>query len=165
MSNIPKNRKHLNELIEKNFDNLMSELKNLENNQFDLKCDENFTIRDIIAIRIWWSESVVKWIEKGKLGKHFDLPAKGYNWRETPALNQSIAEKSKKIRPFTLIKRLQKNKDNLTLTIESLSQKELEKVGVFLWAGKWPLMRWISMSSSTQFQSARKMIRKAVKAA
>jgi hypothetical protein len=50
--------------------------------------------------------------------------------------------------------------------IATLPDAELLEVGVFEWAGKkWPVSRWISVNTATQYTSARKFIRRALRQA
>ncbi len=162
MSNIPQNRSHLMELIDGHFDKLLRELEDIDDTSAAAMCDEDFSIKDILAVRVWWSEAVIKWIKAGQQGKTLPIPAKGYSWKETPALNLATAQSSKTKKTYTDIKRkLIASKRKVCKLIESLSDEELTQVGVYEWAGKWPVMRWVSVSTSTQYDGARKLIRKA----
>lgn len=163
MSNIPKNRKHLLELIDKHSAKLWLLIDELSEQQGKMKVDEDFSIKDIIVIRIWWLSSVQKWIKDGQKGKSFPLPAEGYSWQETPALNLAIAHQNKSQTLSESRKKLKQSLSRLLKLIESLSDQELTQKDQFEWTGKWPLMRWISVSSSSQFDGAVKLIRKALK--
>jgi hypothetical protein len=44
-----------------------------------------------------------------------------------------------------------------------LSDRELRRVGVFAWAGKHPVARWVSMNTATQYASARGLVRRALR--
>ena len=48
-------------------------------------------------------------------------------------------------------------------TIDSLDDRELLDVGVFLWAGKYPISRWVSINTTRQYLTARKFIRRALR--
>lgn len=165
MSNIPKNRAHLLELIESRFTKLWRLIEPLSEDEGKLPVDEDFSIKDIIALRVWWGESVVKWIKAGQLGKAVITPAKGYTWRQTPALNIAIATKYKTMTLANARKKLRTGKNSVVKTIGTLSDEELEELEVFDWTGKWPVMRWISVGTSTQYDGAARQIRKALKAA
>ena len=45
-----------------------------------------------------------------------------------------------------------------------LTDRQLLRVGVFDWSGKWAVLRWVSVNTATQYVSARKMIRRALRA-
>ena len=78
MSNIPQNRDHLLDLITAHYAKLRKLIKDLSDEQGNLKVDETFSIKDLIVIRIWWLEAVQRWITDGLEGKTFPLPAGGF---------------------------------------------------------------------------------------
>lgn len=163
MSNIPKNRSDLVQLIETHFSKLATEFDGLDEKDASLMCDADFSIKDILAVRLWWTRAVMRWVEAGRRGEVPETPAEGYNWRETPALNKNIAQLAAKQPYEEICRELAQEKDALMQLIGSLSDKELTEAGQFDWAGKWPVMRWISIGTSSQYDGARKLIRKAMK--
>lgn len=165
MSSIPKNRAHLVDLVETQFSKLWVLIEALTEQDSSLPVDEEHSIKDIIATRVWWSAAVVKWILAGQKGKNLDIPAKGYNWQQTPELNRHIAESSRDKSFASLKKTLKANKTKVLRVVEGLADDELQDKGVFSWTGKWPVMRWISVGTSSQYAGATRQIRKALKAA
>ncbi len=165
MSNVPKNRDHLIELIESKFEKLTLVLTTLSEEDSQLLVDDDFSVKDIVALRVWWSNAVYQWVTKGRKGESFAVPDKHYGWRETPALNRRTARENQAIDLKKNMSSLKRNKTKLIKLVSSLDDDELTKVGVYEWAGKWPIMRWISMGSSSQFDSATKLIRTALKKA
>lgn len=164
-SSIPKSRDDLIYLVETRFSKLKSELEQVSEQRSTLMCDEDFSIKDVLAVRLWWTRAVMEWIAAGRAGKAPVTPAEGYTWRETPALNKSIAAKSRKRRFAKICGDLAREQKRILRLIDSLSAEELTEPGYFEWAGKWPIMRWISISTSSQYDGARKLIRKALKQA
>ena len=79
MSNIPKNREHLLDLITSHFRKLWKLIENLDEQQAGLAVDDDFTIKDLLVIRIWWLTAVQRWITDGREGKSFPLPAEGFS--------------------------------------------------------------------------------------
>lgn len=163
MSNIPTCRSDLLLLINKHYSKLSDELKSLETKHALLACEKDFSIKDIIAIRLWWTLAVIRWIEQGKKGEEPDIPAKGYSLQKMQPLHEMIARESQQTVMHSLIADLQNAVERLVATIDSLSDDELTIVGQFAWAKRWPVMRWISIGTSSQYQSARSLIRKALK--
>lgn len=163
MSSIPVDRTHLISLINSQFDKLWRLIEPITKDEALYTVDDDFTIKDLIAIRVWWSASLVKWVKSGQRGKTMALPALGYTWRDTPALNRKIAEESRTKSFAFLRKQLAANKDHILALVSELSDAELEQLDVYDWAGKWPIMRWISVSSSSQYAGATRQIRKALR--
>ena len=163
MSKIPKNRQHLIELVEQNFAKLAQQVRLLDFDNANRVCVDELTIKDILAIRLWWCKAVCDWIEAGRKGIEIALPAEGYTWQQTPALNADIAENSQEIPYNQIIDDLYKVKSEIMRMIDQLDDRELTELNMFSWTDKWPVMRWISVNTSTQFETAAAYIRKALK--
>ena len=41
------------------------------------------------------------------------------------------------------------------------TRDELVEVGVFAWAERWPVARWVSVNTATQYETLRKRVRAA----
>ena len=166
MSTIPKSRDELINIIQINFDKLISDLDDYGPKVSKLKTENNWTVKELLGIRAWWTSAVVKWVRDGKKGKHPVTPAKGYSWKETPRLNDDIANERKKDSYEAIRKKLKREHTVLLKTTDSLSEHELMNQGVFEWAGdKWPVSRWLSVNTARQYTTARKFVRKAIKEA
>jgi hypothetical protein len=163
VSSIPKSRADLYQLIEANFTKLSELLNELEDRHWSRPCDESFTVKEIVAIRLWWTRAVCKWVKSSGSGRSISIPASGYTWRQTPELNLSIAAQSSKQTPKQLMGKLKLAKKNVLLVLDELSDKELTNTGVYDWCGKWPIMRWVSVNTSSQYAGAYRLIKKAIK--
>lgn len=49
--------------------------------------------KDVLAYLIEWEQMVLSWYRAGLRGEVPELPALGYKWNQTPALNRAIYEK------------------------------------------------------------------------
>ena len=158
---IPKTRQELVELIESEFSKLDAELNHVDDKLAQRVCVDSWTIKDLLAVRLWWSRSVLNWIDKGRQDKVPITPAKGYRWKETPCLNNDIVEKARGRSYQAIRKDLKKQFKRLLSTIESLTDHDLLNVGVYQWAGNYPVSRWLSINTARQYHTARAFIRKA----
>ncbi len=161
MSTIPKTRKELVNMIENNFAKLEEELDEAGDGVASLICVDDWSVRDLLAVRAWWTENVVKWVEQGRRGKTPVTPAKGYRWRETPRLNADIVEAAKTQSYGTIRGRLKRGVKRTLKLIDELDDRELLQVGAFEWAGKFPISRWLSLNTARQYVTARSFVRKA----
>ena len=160
---IPRTRSELTDLVETSFAKLRQELEQAGPGLARLPCVEDWSVKDLLAVRAWWTESVVDWIEAGRRGETPVTPAAGYAWRETPRLNADTVAKAWD-RSYDRIRgQLERGVARVLRTIDALSDRELLRPGVFEWAGKWPIARWISVNTATQYASARTMIRRALR--
>ena len=107
--------------------------------------------------------TVIDWIEAGRAGERPVTPAAGYGWSETPQLNADIVAAARGESFGEVRKRLEIAYRRVQPTIEALDDRELLDSGVFEWAGKWPLARWISINTARQYTTARTYIRRALR--
>ncbi len=121
-------------------------------------------MRELLAVRAWWTESVVRWIRAGQRGEVPVTPAPGYRWRDTPRLNASIVRRARSQAYGTIAGRLARGYGRVLATIDALDDRSLLEAGVFEWAGSYPVSRWISINTARQYVTARSYVRKALRA-
>lgn len=160
---IPKTREELVGQVERSYRKLRDELEGAPADLPERRCVDDWTVKDLLAVRTWWTERVVDWIEAGREGREVVLPAEGYGWSETPRLNEALVEEDRATPYPELRDRLQTGYERVCRTIDGLSDRELLEPGVFEWAGKWPLARWISMNTGRQYATARTYVRRALR--
>ncbi len=124
-------------------------------------CIDDWTVKDLLAVRAWWSEAVVAWIELGRRGGTPVTPAEGYRWRETPRLNRDLVQAARRQSYRGVRARLLTGYDQVVATIDALDDVELLTVGHFAWAGRYPIRRWISLNTTRQYTTARTYVRRA----
>ena len=158
---IPKTRKELLNLIEAEFHKLDAELRDVDAELADRICVDDWSIKDMLAVRLWWTRNVLNWVEKGKQGKHPVTPEKGYRWKETPRLNADIVSNSRSRSFESIVTALHRQYSRLLATIDGLNDSELLDIGTFEWAGRYPISRWLSINTARQYHTARSYIRRA----
>ena len=160
---IPQTRQELTQQVTDAFSKLRAELDGVDADAGELPCVDEWSVKDLLAVRAWWTESVVSWIEAGRRGEALPLPAPGYAWNETPRLNADVVAAAR-AQPLRKIRaRLEKGVERVLATIDALDDRELLEAGAFAWAGKWPIARWISMNTARQYTTARSFIRGALR--
>ncbi len=126
-------------------------------------CVDDWSVKDLLAVRAWWTASVVDWIDAGRRGETPTTPADGYRWTETPRLNADIVGRSRRESYKSVRGRLEAGIERALSLIDSLSDEELLSAGAFEWAGKYPLARWLSINTTRQYTTARTYVRRAMK--
>jgi hypothetical protein len=160
---IPSTREQLVDYVTTSFEKLRAELDGAGPGAGRLPCADDWSVKDLLAVRAWWTESVVEWIEAGRRGESPVTPAPGYRWKETPRLNADVVRRTRRQSYRAVRSRLDRGYTVVLDTIAALDDRELLEVGAFEWAGKWPLARWISINTARQYVTARSFVRKALR--
>ncbi len=159
----PTTRTELTQGLETAFEKLAKELRGRDAAFGARIAVDDWTVRDVLAIRAWWAERVVEWIEAGQRGETFPLPAEGFRWNETPRLNAEVVARSQGATLAETWLRLEEAIAAVHTTIDSLTDTELFEVEIFSWAERWPVSRWLAINSTRQLTTARTLIRKAAR--
>ncbi len=160
---IPKTRQELTEQLTLSFGKLRKELDGAGPRAGSLPCVDDWTVKDLLAVRVWWTESVVAWIRTGRAGRTPVTPTEGYGWSETPRLNADIVKATRRESYRSVRARLDRGFESVMTLVDDLKDRELLEVGVYPWAGKYPLRRWISLNTVRQYTTARTFVRRALR--
>jgi hypothetical protein len=160
---IPKTRAELVDLTRTSFEQLSAELDAAAEDLGGLHCVDDWTVKDLLAVRTWWTEHVIGWVEAGRRGENPVTPAEDYKWNETPRLNADIVIAARGESYASIRSRLEKGYAGVMQTIDSLNDRQLLEAGTFEWAGKYPISRWISINTARQYTTARTFIRRALR--
>jgi hypothetical protein len=95
----------------------------------------NRNIRDVLAHLLHWHLLFLSWYEVGMKGEKPEMPAKGYSWKDTPALNLFIWEKYQSTPLQEIMEQLGQSYQKLQLIIEKHSDTELFEKKRFKWTG------------------------------
>lgn len=148
-------------MTKRSFAELVLELDDLGPRGGSLPCTEEWDVKGLLAVRAWWTESVLEWIAEGRRGRVPVTPAAGYRWNETPRLNADIVRAAGRESYAAGRARLERLGRRVLRTIDRLDDRELLEVGTFAWAGRYPLARWLSLNTARQYTTARALIRRA----
>ena len=160
---IPKTRQELIDDVVSSFTKLSQDLDRGGEQLADMICVDDWSTRDMLAVRVWWTEHVVQWVGAGLRGESPVTPAKGYRWRETPRLNADIIKQSRGVSFPQLRKRLEVGYHSVLDIIARLDDKQLLEQRVFPWAGSYPVSRWLSINTARQYTTARSFVRRVIR--
>jgi hypothetical protein len=160
---IPKTRTELTSQARSSYEKLRAELDAAGSGVAELTCVDDWSVKDLLAVRAWWTTHVIDWVEAGRRGERPVTPAAGYQWRETPRLNADVVIENRQRSYDSIRAQLEQGFHRVMDTIDSLDDRELLEVGVFPWAGKYPISRWISINTTRQYLTARTYIRRGLR--
>ncbi|MFA4927956.1 MAG: ClbS/DfsB family four-helix bundle protein [Patulibacter sp.] len=141
---------------------LSAELADVERaGESTLPCADDWTVKDVVAVRVAWAEMTRRWIEAGLRGEHPPTPAAGYSWRDTPRLNAAIVARERETPLAALRDRLDAAVDDCLDLAARLDGPDLLEVHRYTWTRSWPIVRWIHANTTAQQTSALRLIRRA----
>ena len=160
----PKSKSDLLELSNKNFQKLFDfiEEKSKEEQLKEFpKGTMNRNIRDVLVHLHHWHLMMLEWYKVGMLGEKPEMPAKGYTWKTTPELNKWIWEKHQNIELKKAKSLLKKSFKNVQKIIEKHSNEELFEKKRYKWTGSTSLGAYLISATSSHYDWAYKLIKKA----
>lgn len=120
----------------------------------------DWSVKDVLAHLVEWEQMCLGWYRAGLDGAVPPLPAPGFKWNQTPALNQQIYEQYRD-RPLNEIMTLfHDSHSEIAFVIEGLSNDVLFTPGVYAWTGKNTMGTYFVSATSSHYLWARKEIRK-----
>lgn len=162
----PKTKKELLALSQANYRKLLDFIESLSemerHQEFPLGyLNRNST--DVLAHLHHWHLLVLDWYAVGMSGKKPDMPAKGYTWKTVPELNRAIWEKYREVNYPNVKKLLDSSFIAIQNLIETHSDEELFEKKKYQWTGTTSLGAYLISATSSHYDWAYKLIRKASK--
>lgn len=162
----PKTKAELIHLSNLNFDKLITFINSfddkLQRKEFP-KGTMNRNIRDVLAHLHHWHLMMLQWYAIGMSGQKPEMPAKGYTWKTTPDLNLEIWKKYLN-EDLELIKnKLQESFLALQEVISNNTNEELFTKKKYKWTGTTSLASYLISATSSHYDWAYKLIKKAKK--
>lgn len=122
----------------------------------------NRNIRDVLAHLHHWHLMMLEWYRVGMSGEKPDMPARGYTWRTVPDLNRTIQKKYCDVDLKVIRDQLDDSYHEIQALIASHSDEELFEKKRYAWTGSTSLGSYFISSSSSHYEWARKLIKKAM---
>lgn len=162
----PKTKTELLDLGQANFERLNNWIEQLDKTEQQKDFPPgtlNRNIRDVLMHLHHWHLMMMNWYEVGMAGQKPDMPAKGYTWKTTSDLNQWIFEKSRKTSLAKAKELFATTHYQLRTIIEKHSDEELFEKKRYKWTGSTSLGAYLISATSSHYDWAWKLIRKAKK--
>lgn len=156
-----RNKKELVEFGKREYQRLLNLVSNLTPSQRDTEfIFDNRTTKDLIAHIYAWQLLAHTWYKEGIAGKKPKIPAPGYTFKETPALNEKLYQEYKKITWSELEKKFANSHSQLLSIISSHTDKELTTKKKYSWTGSTNMASYFASTLSSHYVWAIDLIRK-----
>jgi hypothetical protein len=106
----------------------------------------------------------LNWEQAGSAGEHPSIPAEGYTFAETPALNEAIHQRTMNDAWDDVVARLRATHSELRTVIERYSDDDLFTKQRFAWTRSTSVGAYLVSATSSHYAWASKLIRSWAKA-
>ncbi len=121
---------------------------------------ETWSVKDILGHLDAWHEMFLLWECAGAAGQTIEMPAPGYTWKETPALNEEIYQHIKHDDYDDVVARLEASLGRVRTVITGYSDADLSTKRRYKWTGSTSVLSYAVSATSSHYDWARKLIRK-----
>ena len=123
----------------------------------------NRNIKDVLAHLHAWHLMLLDWYTVGMSGEKPDMPAKGFTWRTVPDLNKEIQERYAQVMLDDVKGLLRQSYKTIVKMIEMHSDEDLFTKKKYHWTGSTSLGAYLISATSSHYDWAFKLIKKAKK--
>ena len=162
----PKTKDELLKLSKANCDKLLTMISDMDADDQTREFPPgtmNRNVRDILAHLHHWHQMMLSWYEQGMAGKKPAMPEEGYTWKTVPDLNRKIWEKYSAVPLEEILSKFKKSHKAVMDLIVKHTNEELFEKKRFKWTGSTSLGAYLISASSSHYDWAIKLLRKATK--
>ncbi len=121
---------------------------------------ENRSVKDIIAHLHAWHLLFFNWYEVGMAGEKPAIPAPGYSFKDTPALNEKLYQDYKDNSWKEITELFRDSHQHVMEIIEKHSDEELTTKKKYKWTGSTNLASYLASATSSHYVWASQSIKK-----
>lgn len=124
---------------------------------------DGWDVRDLLAHLTAWEQMFLGWYRDGRDGRAPSLPAPGYSWRETPALNRAIWKRHHDRPVADVVRAFHASYDETLALVRALSEADLFTPSRFAWTGRNALVTYVGANTASHYATAAKILRRALR--
>lgn len=121
---------------------------------------DGWTVNDLLAHLTAWEQMFLRWYREGRRGGRPALPAPGYTWGETPALNRAIWRAHHRDSTPAVLRRFGASYREILALARRLPSAALLSPGRFAWTGKLPLSAYLGPNTCSHYRTAARILKR-----
>lgn len=125
---------------------------------------EAWSVKDLLAHLDAWHEMFIAWEAAGSRGELPPMPAEGFSWAQTPALNEEIFQRHQADDWDDVEQRLRRSHARVLERLTDYDENDLFTKRRYTWTGSTSVASYAISATSSHYAWATKLIRRAVKA-
>lgn len=162
----PKTKEELLALSQKQYRKLLDFIASLSEEERHKEFPIGYLNRnstDVLAHLHHWHLLLLDWYGSGMAGNKPDMPAKGYSWKTVPELNRMIWKKYQGTPTTQVHNFLDASYADMQKLMERYTDQELFEKKKYKWTGSTSLGAYLISATSSHYDWAYKLIKKATK--
>lgn len=124
---------------------------------------DDWTVHDLLAHLTAWEQLCLGWYREGRGGGKPAMPAPGYKWNQTPALNRAIWNEHHAKATACVMSEFEASYREILGLINRLRTEELLTPGHLAWTGKFPLTTYLAPNTCSHYRFATKVLKRWLK--
>lgn len=120
---------------------------------------EAWSVKDLLAHLDAWHGMFLSWEEAGSSGAKPEMPAPGFSWSDTPALNARLQQQTADDGWDDVVARLQRSHEAALGVISSYGNDDLFTKRRYAWTGSTSVGSYAVSATSSHYAWASKLIR------
>jgi len=121
---------------------------------------DGWSIKDLIAHITEWEQMFLLWFRAGEDGLVPEMPAPGFKWNETPALNQAIWRKHRRRALKRVLAEFAASHQEIRTVVVGLPQAQLLSPGRLAWTGKNSLSTYLAPNTCSHYRAAIRILKR-----
>ncbi len=122
-----------------------------------------YAIKDVLAHITEWEQMCLSWYQAGLRGHLPELPAPGFKWSETPALNQQIYETHREESFVEIWEQFDISYQLMRQTLLDIPEEILFTPGHYAWTRQNNMATYFISATSSHYNWGRKEVKKCLK--
>lgn len=157
----PMSKEELIQFSEDEYSNLLAFIAQLTDKQRDSEyIFDNRTTKDIVAHIYAWQLLELTWYTEGMKGHKVEIPAPGYNFKDSPALNEKLYQEHKSVDWEALEKSFKQTHSKLIEIVNKHTEEELFTKKKYTWTGSSNMSVYLRSALSSHYMWGFSLIKK-----
>jgi len=123
----------------------------------------NRNVRDVLGHIHHWHKLLLGWYAIGLKGEKPAMPAEGYSWKTTPALNRMIHSLYEQTPLAEILGLFSHSHSQVQCLIKAHSQEELFTKKYYKWTGSTSLGAYLISATVAHYEWGQKMVKKGIR--
>ena len=121
------------------------------------------SVKDMLAHLDAWHRMLLEWERVGRTGEVAEMPARGFTWKTTPALNMEIHERHVGHPWDTVVASLRESQAQVLTVIGSYSEEEVFEKKRYRWTGSTSVGSYAVSATTSHYDWAMKHLKRSLK--